>query len=77
VVALVLSILGIACCGLTAPIGLAMGYFDLRAIDEGRTDPGQRGTARAAVIVGAVATLLFVGSTLIWVLFVGLAASSG
>ncbi|MCP4223749.1 MAG: DUF4190 domain-containing protein [Actinomycetia bacterium] len=75
--AMVLSVMGIACCGLTAPIGLIMGYIDLRAIDEGRTDPEKRGTARAALIVGAVSTTLFVGMVAVWILLVVVAALSG
>lgn len=58
--ALVLSIAGLLCCGLTAPFGLALGALDMRAIDRGLTDPSKRGTARAAVILGAVATVLLV-----------------
>ncbi len=75
--AIVLSIMGITCCGITAPIGLIMGYIDLRAIDEGRTDPDKRGTARAALIIGAVSTLLFVGMTGLWILLTVVASTSG
>lgn len=59
--ALVVSILGIFCCGVPAPIGLILGSIEIRAIDQGLSDPEQRGTARAATIIGAVATILFVG----------------
>ncbi len=58
--ALVLSIAGLACCGITAPLGMALGVADLRAIDRGITDPSRRGAARAAIILGALATALIV-----------------
>ncbi|MEL7156111.1 MAG: DUF4190 domain-containing protein [Actinomycetota bacterium] len=58
--ALVLSIAGLLCCGVTAPFGFALGALDMRAIDRGLTDPSKRGTARAAVILGAVASVLLV-----------------
>lgn len=52
------SIAGLLCCGLTAPIGMVLGALDMRAIDAGITDPSQRGRARTAFILGAVATVL-------------------
>lgn len=56
--AVVCSIAGLLCCGLTAPIGMVLGALDMRAIDAGITDPSQRGRARTAFILGAVATVL-------------------
>lgn len=56
---LVLGILGIICC---APLGIAawiMGNKELEAIDAGRRNPENRGTANAGRIVGIVATVLF------------------
>ena len=67
--ALVLSIIGLACCGITAPIGLVLGAGDLRAIDRGLTDPSKRGTARSATILGAVGTFMLFGVVLLAVVF--------
>ena len=63
--ALVCSILGLVCCIPLGPIGLIMGAMDLRAIDNGLTDPTKRGAARAATILGAVATILSLGFLLL------------
>ncbi|MEM9131489.1 MAG: DUF4190 domain-containing protein [Actinomycetota bacterium] len=52
------SIAALVCCGLTGPIGMVLGALDMRAIDAGVTDPSQRGRARTAFILGAVATIL-------------------
>lgn len=53
--ALILSILSLVLCGLTAPLGLIVGVLDMRAMKQGRTDPSRRGTARAAVVLAIVA----------------------
>ena len=73
--ALVLSIVGLMCC-FTGPIGLIMAVIDLKAIDNGQTDPEKRGTARAALILGAIPTALFVGLMVLWVVF-GVVAVTG
>lgn len=55
---LVLGILGVICC---APLGIAawiMGNKELEAIDAGRRNPENRGTANAGRIIGIVATVL-------------------
>jgi hypothetical protein len=55
---LILGILGIICC---APLGIAawiMGNRELEAIDAGRRNPENRGTANAGRIIGIVATAL-------------------
>jgi hypothetical protein len=49
--ALVLSILGFFCC-ITAPIGAFVAYREKEAIDAGRRDPANRGTAVAALVIG-------------------------
>lgn len=57
--ALALSIIGIICCGLTAPFGMVMGRNEMKTIDAGRGDPTARGTAQAAWIIGLIATIIF------------------
>lgn len=76
--ALVLVILGLLCCGLPAIIGTMMAKADLRAIAQGRTDPANHGTARAAFVVGLVASILWLGMMALWLLatLAAIAASS-
>ncbi len=57
---LVLGILGIVCC---VPFGIAawvMGNRELEAIDAGRRNPENRGTANAGRIIGIVSVALWV-----------------
>ncbi len=72
VTALVLSILGFFCCGFPGTIAWYLAQQETSAIDVGRRDPGQRGTATAAKIIGIIATLIWGGLYLLW--FVGVAA---
>lgn len=57
--ALTLAIVGLLCCGALAVVGAAMGASELRAIDAGRVDPSKRATARAALVIGAIGTILW------------------
>lgn len=68
--ALGLSIAGLvlACCGgilLSIP-GTVMGWTQMKAIDRGERDPGSRGTAKAAFIVGIIGMALFASLLLLW-----------
>lgn len=56
--ALGLSIFGLFCCAITSVVGLILGRNEMRAIDEGRVDPKNRGLAQAAFIVGLVVVAL-------------------
>ena len=51
---LVLGILSIVCCGLLGIAAWVMGNNELKAIDEGRRPPDNRGTANAGRICGIV-----------------------
>jgi len=55
---LVLGILSIVCCGLLGIAAWVMGNNDLKAIDEGRRSPDNRGTANAGRICGIVGVVL-------------------
>ena len=70
IVALVLGILGIICCGLLAPIAWYLGSQETRAIREGRSPVAGEGIAKAAMILGIIGTILFV-LTLLWIFFAG------
>lgn len=72
---LVLGILSLICSCL--PLGVAawvMGNRELQAIDSGRRNPDNRGTANAGRIIGIVATVLgLIGIIILFmVLFLGL-----
>ena len=55
---LVLGILSIVCCGLLGIAAWVMGNNELKAIDEGRRPPDNRGTANAGRICGIVGVVL-------------------
>lgn len=57
--ALVMSILGFFCCGILSAVGWYLGQQELNAIDAGRRDPTNRGTANAARIIGLILTVIF------------------
>jgi hypothetical protein len=70
IIALVLGILGIICCGFLAPIAWYLGGQEIRAIREGRSPIAGEGFAKAAKILGIIGTALFV-LTLLWIFFAG------
>ena len=66
VTALVLSILGFFCCGLPATAGWYVAHQETLAIDQGRRNPAQRGTATAAKVIGIIATIIWSGLYVLW-----------
>jgi hypothetical protein len=70
ITALVLSILGVVCCGFLAPIAWYLGTQEQKAIREGRSPAAGEGLAQAAVIIGIIGTILLVFG-LLWVFFWG------
>lgn len=59
VLALVLSVVGLAVCGgLLCPIGWYLANREIAAIDSGRRDPSKRDTAQAGKVVGIIGTAL-------------------
>ena len=60
---LVLGILGLLCCGPLGIVAWVMGNNEIQAIDAGRRDPNNRGTANAGRIIGMVA----VGLWALWI----------
>lgn len=65
--ALVLAILSIVICSLLAPVAYVIGNNEVKAIDAGRRDPTNRGTAQAGRIIGLVLSLLMVVGILAFV----------
>ena len=70
VVALVLGILGVTCCGLAAPFAWYLGVAEQRAIREGRSSPAGDGMAMAAKILGMIGSALLLFG-LMWIFFAG------
>jgi len=64
------SIIGLVCCAPLGPVGLIMGLIETRAIDSGQTDPAKRGSARTAIILGAVSTGLYLFLAIVVVAFI-------
>lgn len=64
VLALILGIVGLFSCGITSVVGFFIARKELDGIDQGRRDPANHGTARAAKIISIVVTCFI----LIWVL---------
>ena len=57
--ALVLSILGVLCCGIAGIIGLVIANTEKQAIAAGRRDPANAGMAQAAFVIGIVGVALW------------------
>lgn len=75
-ISLVLGIVGIVCCQLTAPVAWWMGQKELAAIDGGASPEAGRGLATAGKILGIIGTILLVLGV-IWIVgFGGLAVLS-
>lgn len=55
---LVLGILSLVCLPILGPVAWVLGNQELRAIQEGRRDPANRGTANAGKILGIIGTAL-------------------
>ena len=55
---LVLGILSLVCCSPLGIVALVMGNNEIRAIEEGRRPPENRGTANAGRICGIIALVL-------------------
>jgi putative exporter of polyketide antibiotics len=58
--ALVLSILGLLCCGILGVVGLVLANNEKQGIAAGRRDPVNQGMAQAAFVIGIVAIALWV-----------------
>ncbi len=71
---LTLGILSLAICSIMGPIAWAMGNEELRRIDMGQTDAGQRGSVVAGRVCGIIASSLLMLGGLMF--FLALLASS-
>lgn len=62
---LVLGILAVVCLPLLGPAAWAVARAELKAIDAGRRDPSNRGTARAAQVLGIIGSLILVAAVVV------------
>lgn len=67
---LVLGILGLVVCSVLAPIAWYLGNEEVRAIDAGRRDPTNRGTANVGRILGIIGTALMAFGLILLLVFV-------
>src|SRR5687768_15122966 len=73
---LVLAIVGLVCCPVTAPIAWVMGQSELAAVRRGAAPAANEALAQIGMVLGILGTVLFV-FVLLWVFaFGGLAALS-
>lgn len=68
-IALAISILGFLTCQLLSPVGMTLGRNELSRIDSGLGDPGARGMAQAAYIIGIIGTAILVIAVLAIIVF--------
>jgi hypothetical protein len=71
---LVLGIVGLACCQLTAPIAWVLGHQELKAIQAGLAPPANYALAQIGMILGVLGTVLLAFGLLWMFAFGGLAA---
>ncbi|MFO1464606.1 MAG: DUF4190 domain-containing protein [bacterium] len=78
VVSLVLGILSLLCCGFFAGIpAIIVGRSEVKAIDEGRGDPGNRNLAQIGWILGLVGTILSAIGALVYIAIIAMAIMQG
>ena len=75
--ALILSIVGFFCCGIIlGPVAIFLGKQEMDAIDQGLTDPSERGKAKAAFIIGIIVTVLAVLATIFYITLIASGAGT-
>jgi len=74
---LILGIVSILCCQLAGPVAWFLGDKELKAIRAGISPASGEGTAKAGMIMGIIATVLFVLGIIVVVFFGGLGILSG
>jgi hypothetical protein len=78
IVALVLGILSLICCGCIAGIaGIIVGKGELAAINEGRSPEAGRGMAQIGMILSIIGTVLSVLGAIGYAVMIALAVASG
>jgi len=75
--ALVLGILSVVCCQILGPVAWYLGNKELQAIKAGSAPITGEGSAKAGMILGIIATIIFALSILWMLLWGGLAVIGG
>lgn len=75
--ALVLGILSLVLCQVLGPFAWVMGKNEVEAIDAGRRDPANRGTANAGKILGIIATVMLAIGIILGIAFIAALVASG
>ena len=73
---LVLGVVGLLCCNLTAPVAWVLGWLELRDIRQGTAPPQDQSFAQIGMVLGIVGTVLLVFALLWMFAFGGLAMMS-
>ncbi len=63
---LVLGILSVVCLPILGPVAWVIANTEIRAIDEGRRDPSNRGTAMAGKVLGIIGTVFIAIAILVF-----------
>ena len=58
--AVLLGIIGLLTCGVLSPYAWYLGSKEIKAINEDRRDPTNRGSANAARVIGIIGTVILV-----------------
>ena len=74
--AMVLGILGLACCGIAAPFALFIGRKSMQEIDASGGQYGGRGQAQAGFIMGIIGSVLWVIGVVVWIVARGASMST-
>ena len=74
--AMVLGIIGLACCGIASPFALFIGRKSMQEIDASGGQYGGRGQAQAGFIMGIIGTVLWVIGLVVWVIAFGASMST-
>ncbi len=70
IVALVLGLLGLTCCGILGPVAWFLGSQELKAIAAGSSPAAGEGLAKVGMILGILGTI-YMGLLILWVFFMG------
>lgn len=78
VVALILGILSLTCCGFLSGIpAIILGHSELKQIQEGKIPESNRTMAKVGMILGIVGSVLSCLGTLVYVVLIALGISTG
>jgi hypothetical protein len=78
IMALILGILSIPCCGFISGIpAIFLGRSELKAIEQGKIPATNRTMAKAGMILGIIGTILSLLGTLVYIILIAMGISAG